>query len=92
MATSPHARIAGLMLLAGVLGLGAVISAPAGTHIGGMWPVGLVTGLLVYVGRQSVPPMAGALLLLVLATFALGGYPVERLGRLRGRDRRRGVW
>ncbi len=76
MATTPHARIAGLMLLAGALGLGAVLSAPNGTHIGGMWPVGLVTGLLVYVGRRQVPTMATALLVLVFATYALGGYPL----------------
>ncbi len=76
MATTPHARVAGLMLLAGVLGLGAVISAPEETHVGGMWPVGLVSGLLVYVGREKVAQMAGGLVVLVLATFVLGGYPV----------------
>ncbi len=66
----------GLMLLATALGLGAVLSAPSDTHIGGMWPVGLVSGLLVYVGRRSVPVIAGALLVLVFGTFALGGYPL----------------
>jgi PAS domain S-box-containing protein len=76
VATTPRARIAGLMLLAGVLGLGAVLAAPDGTHIGGMWPVGLVAGLLVYVGRQLVRPIAAALVVLVFATFALGGYPL----------------
>jgi PAS domain S-box-containing protein len=64
------------MLLAGVLGLGAVLSAPADTHIGGMWPVGLVSGVLVYVGRRAVPHLAGAFVALVFATFALGGYPL----------------
>jgi PAS domain S-box-containing protein len=76
VATTSRARIAALMLLTGVLGLGAVLSAPAGTHIGGMWPVGLVSGLLVYVGRTKVPATAAALLLLAFATFALGGYPL----------------
>ena len=62
MATTPRARVAGLMLLAGVLGLGAVLSAPADTHIGGhvagrAWS----PALLVYVGRRAVPSMAGAL-------------------------------
>src|SRR5689334_14225910 len=70
-----RARVAGLMLLATALGLGAVLSAPADTHIGGMWPVGLVSGVLVYVGRRAVPYLAGAFLLLVFATYALGGYP-----------------
>jgi len=64
------------MLLATVLGLGAVLSAPADTHIGGMWPVGLVSGVLVYVGRRAVPYLAGGFVLLVFATYALGGYPV----------------
>ena len=76
MAPTSRARIAGLMLLTGVLGLGAVLSAPAGTHIGGMWPVGLVSGLLVYVGRDKVRVTALALLVLTFATFALGGYPL----------------
>ena len=47
MATTSRARVVSLMLLAGALGFGAVVSAPASTHIGGMWPVGLVSGLLV---------------------------------------------
>src|SRR3954447_12134767 len=64
------------MLLATVLGLAAVLSAPADTHIGGMWPVGLVSGVLVYVGRRAVPYLAGGFVLLVFATYALGGYPV----------------
>ena len=76
MATTPYARAAGLMLLAGALGLGAVLSAPDHTHIGGMWPVGLVSGVLVYVGRQTVPKLALGFLVLVFATFALGGYPL----------------
>jgi PAS domain S-box-containing protein len=76
VATTPHARVAGLVLLAGALGLGAVLSAPDGTHVGGMWPVGLVSGVLVYVGRRSVPALAGGFLVLVLATFVIGGYPV----------------
>ena len=76
MAIAPHARVLGLMLLATALGLGAVLSAPSDTHIGGMWPVGLVSGLLVYVGRRSVPVIAGALLVLAFGTFALGGYPL----------------
>jgi PAS domain S-box-containing protein len=76
VATTPRARMAGLMLLAGALGLGAVLSAPAETHIGGMWPVGLVSGLMVYVGRRTVPAIAGGFLLLVFATYAFGGYPL----------------
>src|SRR3954462_12342009 len=64
------------MLLATGLGLGAGLSAPADTHIGGMWPVGLVSGVLVYVGRRAVPYLAGGFVLLVFATYALGGYPV----------------
>jgi PAS domain S-box-containing protein len=63
------------MSLTGVLGLGAVLSAASGTHIGGMWPVGLVSGVLVYVGRRAVPGLAGIFLVLVFAIYALGGYP-----------------
>ncbi len=76
MTTTSQARTAGLMLLTGALGLGAVVTAPDDTHLGGQWPVGLVSGLLVYVGRRAVPSVAGALLVLAFATFALGGYPV----------------
>jgi PAS domain S-box-containing protein len=77
MAMAPNARVVGLMLLATALGLGAVLSAPSDTHIGGMWPVGLVSGLFVYVGARSVPVIAGALVVLVFGTFALGGYPLD---------------
>jgi PAS domain S-box-containing protein len=73
---TPRARTASLMLLAGALGLGAVLAAPSGTHIGGMWPVGLVSGLLVYVGPRAIPRTAALLLVLVFATFAIGGYPL----------------
>jgi PAS domain S-box-containing protein len=76
VATTPRARIAGLMVLAGVLGLGAVLSAPADTHIGGMWPAGLVSGVLVYVGRRAVPYLAAGFVALVFATYVLGGYPL----------------
>ncbi len=76
VATTPRARVAGLMLLTGALGLGAVVSAQPGTHIGGMWPAGLVSGLLVYVERRAVPSLALALAALACATFALGGYPL----------------
>jgi PAS domain S-box-containing protein len=76
VATTPQARVFGLMLLAGALGLGAVLSTPDGTHVAGMWPVGLVSGVLVYVGRKAVPAIAGGFLVLCFATLALGGYPI----------------
>ena len=75
MATT-RARVAGLMVLATALGLGAVQAAPADTHIGGMWPVGLVSGVLLYAGRRAVPYLAGAFVLLVFASYTLGGYPL----------------
>ncbi len=81
MATTSRVRIAGLMLLAGALGVVTVATAPPQTHIGGMWPVGLVSGLLVCVGRPATSRLAGALFVLVLLTFLVGGYPaVTSLG------------
>ena len=76
MATTSHARVAGLMLLVAALGFGAAVSAPDQTHIGGMWPVGLVSGVLVYVARPAVPAVAAALLLITVGTFVLADYPL----------------
>jgi hypothetical protein len=76
VARSPHARVVGpLLLLIGVLGYFAVLSAPAETHIAGMWPVGLASGLMVYVTRAHLPLTAASVLVLAFATIALGGYP-----------------
>jgi hypothetical protein len=48
--------VVGLLLaLVGLLGYFAVVASSGGTHIGGMWPIGLATGLLVFVtGRVAI--------------------------------------
>jgi PAS domain S-box-containing protein len=71
------ARVAvGLLLLIGVLGYFAVVSAPTDTHIGGMWPVGLASGLLVHVAHRWLPWAAGLIVAVAFLTLALGGYPL----------------
>ncbi|MCW2763125.1 MAG: walK 2 [Marmoricola sp.] len=76
MAKSPRLRVVGLLLLL-IAGLGyfAVASAVPGTHVAGMWPIGLASGLLVYVTRLMLPWAAGVILVLAWATIDLGGYP-----------------
>jgi PAS domain S-box-containing protein len=60
-----------------VLGYAAVATAPAGTHTGGLWPVGLASGVLVLVPRRLLAPIALALALAAAATYALGGAPLR---------------
>ncbi len=72
---SPHARVVGLLLLTGILGYFAVYSADQETHVAGMWPVGLASGLLVSVSQRVRPLMTGTLMLVAFATINLGGYP-----------------
>ena len=88
---SPHVRVVGLLLgLIAVLGYFAVYSASATTHIAGMWPVGLASGLLVYVTRPMLLQAAGAVFVLAFLTIALGGYPADGRGRVRREHRHRG--
>jgi PAS domain S-box-containing protein len=68
--------VVGLLLaLVGLLGYFAVVASSGGTHIGGMWPVGLATGLLVFVTGRVVPWTAVAVLVIAFVTISLGGYP-----------------
>ncbi len=78
MVKSPHVRVVGLLLgLIAVLGYFAVYSASGTTHIAGMWPIGLASGLLVYVTRPMLLRAAGAVFALAFLTIALAGYPAE---------------
>jgi len=79
VARSRAARAAGLLVLIGLLGVAATataVSEPA-THVAGRWPVGLASGLLVFVGRRHLRPAAAALYVVVAAGMLLGGYPTQ---------------
>ncbi len=77
MTKSSHARVVGLLfLLVTVLGYGAMLAAADGTHVAGLWPIGLASGLLVHVTARALPWTAGALLVVAFSTISLGGYPV----------------
>jgi PAS domain S-box-containing protein len=67
----------GLLLLIAVVGYSAALHAPSGTHIGGMWPVGLASGLLVHVVSRLLPRTAGMVVVIGFATLALAGYPLH---------------
>jgi PAS domain S-box-containing protein len=73
--TTPRARLGALLLLTAVLGLLAAASAPSQTHAAGMWPVGLVGGILLVAPRHALPWLAGIVLVLAHATIDLAGYP-----------------
>jgi PAS domain S-box-containing protein len=68
--------VVGLLGLAGTLGYLAVVAAPAQTHAAGMWPVGLVAGLLLVSTPRALPTTAGLVVATAFATIALGGYPL----------------
>lgn len=75
MAQSARARVAALLGLVGVLGYLAVLTAPAGTHAAGLWPVGLATGVLVRVAPRALPVTTALLATVALASIFLGGHP-----------------
>lgn len=74
MNTALLARLGGLVVLTGVLGSAAVVSAPSGTHIGHMWPVGLASGVFLSAPRARSVAIAGVLLVVVCGSFLVGGY------------------
>ena len=70
-------RLALVLTLMFGLGWAAVATAPEGSHIGHMWPVGLASGALVLSPRRWTPYVATLVALLAGLTFVLGGYPVD---------------
>jgi PAS domain S-box-containing protein len=72
---STRTRLLVLLALIGVLGSFAMLSSPEDTHVAGMWPIGIASGLLVYVTHQLLPWAAGTVLLIAFLTIDLGGYP-----------------
>ncbi|MGO4258473.1 ATP-binding protein [Marmoricola sp. RAF53] len=70
-------RLALVLVLVFTLGLASAATAPAGSHIGYMWPVGLSSGALLITPRRWVPYVAALLPALAFATFAIAAYPVE---------------
>ena len=91
VATTSHARVAGLMLLAAVLGLGAVLSAPSRDphrrHVAGRPGLG-PAGVRRPATRSASPPRA--LVVLAFAHVRPRRLPAGRVSRVRRRDRRRG--
>ncbi|HET8615243.1 MAG TPA: ATP-binding protein [Actinomycetales bacterium] len=77
MATSTPWRILLVLALVATAGGMSVASAPDGTHIGQMWPVGLATGVLLLTPLRSIPISVAALFLVATGTFLLGGYPSD---------------
>ena len=69
-------RLALVLGLAFALGLASAATAPDGSHIGYMWPVGLVSGALIITPRRMVPYVAALVPLLAFATFLIAAYPV----------------
>lgn len=80
MIKSPHARVVGLFAIIGFFGFLAVHLSIPETHVAGMWPIGLATGMIVVATRQMLPWVAAAILVVMFATISLGGYPVPVAG------------
>jgi PAS domain S-box-containing protein len=59
-----------------VFGVTSVDAAPAGVHMGAMWPVGLASGALLTSPRRLARYVATAIAVLAATSFALGGYPL----------------
>jgi len=70
-------RLALVLTLMFGLGWAAVATAPEGSHIGHMWPVGLASGALVLSPRRWTPYVAALVALLAGLTYVLGGYPID---------------
>lgn len=68
-------RLGLVLLLMFAFGLSATTTAPPGSHIGHMWPVGLASGALTITTRRGAPYVAAIIAILAWATFALAGYP-----------------
>ncbi|GAB2882158.1 ATP-binding protein [Nocardioides pacificus] len=64
-------RLVGVLALTALLGWAAVDAAPDATHALGVWPVGLVTGALLWAGPRQRP--AVALVALVVAVGSVWG-------------------
>ena len=75
MALSPRVSVVGLLVLTGLLGYGAVLGAPDGTHAAGLWPVGLAAGVLVRASRRVLPGTALLVGATAVASIGLAGYP-----------------
>ncbi|MBO9523238.1 MAG: PAS domain S-box protein [Nocardioidaceae bacterium] len=75
MSRSVVLRVALVLLLTLGFGLGSTTTAPPGTHIGYMWPIGLASGALIMARRRMVPYVAALLPTLAFVTFVAAGYP-----------------
>jgi PAS domain S-box-containing protein len=76
MSRQQFLRLTGLLAAMSLLGLGAVLTAPPGGHIGFLWPAGLATGALAISPRRFMPYVVGAVIILASGTYAASGdYP-----------------
>lgn len=77
MTTSLGLRLTGVLLVMVGFGLAAAVTAPADTHIGSMWPVGLASGALLITPRRLTPMLVVLIAILATVTFVLGDYPTD---------------
>jgi PAS domain S-box-containing protein len=70
-------RLAVILGLMFAFGVTSVDTAPAGEHIGAMWPVGFASGALLISFRSLAPHVTAAIAVLGALSFTLGGYPVD---------------
>src|SRR4051794_16696045 len=68
-------RLTGVLAVMFAFGTASVASAPDGSHIGYMWPVGLASGVLALTPKRSSAYVAVAIAVLATLSFALGNYP-----------------
>ncbi|MET3963165.1 PAS domain S-box-containing protein [Marmoricola sp. OAE513] len=65
-------RVGVVLALAFALGIGSVLAAPPGGHIGFMWPVGLASGAVAIVPRRHTALVVTLVVALVTTTYAVG--------------------
>lgn len=75
MSRSLAARLTGVMVVMFGFGTASVLNAPAGGHIGYMWPVGFASGALAIAPRRWTGYLVAAIVTLASLTFILGDYP-----------------
>lgn len=64
-------KISGILLASLVLGIGAVIASPTGGHIGFLWPVGLISGVVLVAPRAYTPVIVGVSIVIVTVSYAV---------------------
>lgn len=71
MEASEGVRVTRILALTALLGVGAVLAAPPGSHIGFMWPVGLLSGAAAIAPIRWAPSIVAASVLIGTVSYVI---------------------